>query len=103
MIRKKTTVPIERLIDVRGAPTVGGAPAAVAGARRIRALAEAAVADGSVPRGRRSQELVGAVVGAALGSTACPSAELSESAVAAALARGAALPPVPRLTEAWFC
>ncbi len=70
---------------------------------RLRALVEAAVAGEALATPARSNGPLAAAVAAPLGSTACLSAELGDAAVAAALARAAVLPPVPRLTEAWFC
>jgi hypothetical protein len=72
---------------------------------RIQALAEAArarrVDDGALPRAER--EPVGAGVARRYADAPAPPDTLSESVLAAARARGALLPPVPRLTEAWFC
>jgi radical SAM superfamily enzyme YgiQ (UPF0313 family) len=70
---------------------------------RIRALAEAAASGDAVLPASAAKEAVGAAVGAAIGSTVHLSADLGDAAIAAALARGALLPPVPRLTESWFC
>jgi len=70
---------------------------------RIRALAEAAVSATTALPALAGREAVGAAVAAPIGSAVRLSAELGDAAIAAALARGALLPPVPRLTEAWFC
>jgi radical SAM superfamily enzyme YgiQ (UPF0313 family) len=69
---------------------------------RIQALAAAAQAGPTRAAARVAAEREPVRAGAVRRGAAAP-AVLSETVLAAARARGALLPPVPRLTEAWFC